>query len=50
MAGKEILINYCKDHNGEEIYNFLKQLFDESTWWTDSRMFIIDWLNNEVDK
>ena len=50
MTGKEILINYCKNHNGEEIYNFLRRLFDESMNWTDSRWFIIDWLDKEVDK
>ena len=42
--GKEVLIKYCLDHSGEEIYNFLKQIFDASMSWTDSRGFIIEWL------
>ena len=28
MTGKEILIKYCQEHNGEEIYNFIKRIFD----------------------
>ena len=47
MTGKEILIKYCQEHNGEEIYNFFKRIFDASLEWTDSRMFIIDWLDEE---
>ena len=47
MTGKEILIKYCQEHNGEEIYNFIKRIFDASLEWTDSRMFIIDWLDEE---
>ena len=47
MTGKEILIKYCQEHSGEEIYNFLRQLFDESMSWTDSRGFIIEWLEKE---
>ena len=42
--GKYTLINYCLKHNGEEIYEFIKRLFDESLGWTDSRSFIVDWL------
>ena len=42
--GKEAIIRYCLDHNGEEIYNFLKQIFNASMSWTDSRGFIIEWL------
>ena len=45
MTGKEILSKYCQEHNGEEIYDFIKRLFDESLSWTDSRLFIIDWLD-----
>lgn len=44
--GKEVLINYCFEHSGEEIYNLLKQVFDASMSWTDSRGFIIEWLEN----
>ena len=44
--GKEILIKYCFEHSGEEIYNLLKQVFDASMSWTDSRGFIIEWLEN----
>ena len=44
--GKEVLIKYCLEHSGEEIYNLLKQVFDASMSWTDSRGFIIDWLEN----
>ena len=44
--GKEAIIRYCLDHNGEEIYNFLKQIFNASMSWTDSRGFIIEWLEN----
>ena len=44
--GKEILIKYCLEHSGEEIYNLLKRLFDASMSWTDSRSFIIEWLEN----
>ena len=47
MIGKEILIKYCQEHSGEEIYDFIKRLFDASLEWTDSRLFIIDWLNEE---
>ena len=42
--GNEILIKYCLEHSGEEIYTFLKQLFDDSMSYTDSRRFIIEWL------
>lgn len=42
--GKEILIKYCLEHSGEEIYDLLKQVFDASMSWTDSRGYIIDWL------
>ena len=48
MTGKEYLSEYCKTHTGEEIYNFIKELFDESLGWTDSRLFIIDWLDEEI--
>lgn len=44
--GKEAIIRYCLYHNGEEIYNFLKQIFNASMSWTDSRGFIIEWLEN----
>ena len=44
--GKEVLIKYCFEHSGEEIYNLLKRLFDASIGWTDSRGFIIEWLEN----
>ena len=47
VTGKEILIKYCQEHSGEEIYNLLRRLFDDSMSWTDSRMFIVDWLNGE---
>ena len=49
MTGKEILAKYCQEHSGEEIYNFLRRLFDESMNWTDSRGFVIEWLE-EGDK
>ena len=42
--GKEILIKYCLEHSGEEIYDLLKQVSDASMSWTDSRGFIIEWL------
>ena len=48
MTGKEFLSIYCQEKDGEEIYNFLKRLFDESLSWTDSRLFIIDWLNSDM--
>ena len=48
MTGKEILTKYCQEHSGEEIYNFLRRLFDESMNWTDSRGFIIEWLEEGV--
>ena len=48
MTGKEFLIKYCQEHDGEEIYDFIKKLFDESLGWTDSRLFIIDWLNTDM--
>ena len=48
MTGKDILIEYAKEHNAEEIYDFLKNLFDESTGWTDSRLYIIEWLNSKI--
>ena len=44
--GKEVLIKYCLKHSGEEIYNLLKQVFDASMSWTDSRGAIIEWLEN----
>lgn len=49
MTGKEHLIKYLQEHNAEESYNFLKKLFKESYNWTDSRWFIIDWLNGELE-
>ena len=42
--GKEILIKYCLEHSGEEVYDLLKRVFDASMSWTDSRGFIIEWL------
>ena len=42
--GKEILIKYCLEHSGEEIYDLLKKVFDASMGWTDSRGYIIEWL------
>lgn len=48
-TGKEILIDYCQKHTAEEVYNFLKRLFDESMNWTDSRGFIIQWLEEEQE-
>lgn len=42
--GKEVLIKYCIEHSGEEIYDLLKQVFDASMGWTDSRGYIIEWL------
>ena len=42
--GKEVLIKYCLEHSEEEIYELLKQIFDASMSWTDSRGFIIEWL------
>ena len=42
--GKEVLIKYCLEHSGEEIYDLLKQVSDASMSWTDSRGFIIEWL------
>lgn len=48
MTGKEFLSIYCQEKDGEEIYNFLKRLLDESLSWTDSRLFIIDWLNSDM--
>ena len=43
---KEALIKYCLEHSGEEVYGFLRQLFDDSMSYTDSRAFVIDWLNH----
>ena len=48
--GKEVLIKYCLEHSGEEIYDLLKQTFDASMNWTDSRSFIIEWLEKGVRK
>ena len=42
--GKEVLIKYCLEHSGEEIYDLLKRVSDASKSWTDSRGFIIEWL------
>lgn len=44
MTGKEKLIKYCQEHDAEEIYNFLIWLRKESMNYTDSRLFIIEWL------
>lgn len=48
--GKEVLIKYCLEHSGEEIYNLLKQIFDASMNWTDSRGFVIEWLESKDKK
>ena len=48
--GKEVLIKYCLEHSGEEIYDLLKQVFDASMSWTDSRSYIIEWLEKGVNK
>lgn len=50
MTGREKLIRYCQDHNAEEIYEYLKHLFDYSLSWTDSRLYIIGWLEGEKDE
>lgn len=50
MTGKEKLIKYCQEHDGEEIYNFLDCLRNESMNYTDSRRFIIEWLDKGDDK
>lgn len=50
INGKEILIKYCLEHNGKEIYDLLKRVFDTSMGWTDSRKFIIEWLEKARDK
>ena len=50
MTGKEILGKYCQEHTGEEIYEFIRKIFDYSSSWTDSRLFIIDWLNSEKEQ
>lgn len=50
MKGKEYLSQYCQDHNGEEAYEFLKNLFNRSLGYTDSRLFIIEWLDKDIDK
>lgn len=47
-SGKEVLIKYCLEHSGEEIYGLLKQIFDASMSWTDSRCFIIEWLEKGI--
>ena len=44
--GKEILIKYCLEHSGKEIYNLSKQVYDASMSWTDSRGAIIEWFEN----
>ena len=46
--GKEVLIKYCLEHSGEEIYDLLKRVFDASMSWTDSRGFIIEWLEKGI--
>ena len=33
-------------NSGEEIYDLLKRVFDASKSWTDTRGFIIEWLEN----
>ena len=48
MTGKDFLIEYAKEHTAEEIYDFLKNLFNESTGWTDSKLYIIEWLNSKI--
>lgn len=48
MTGKEKLIKYCQEHDGEGIYNFLDFLRNESMNYTDSRRFIIEWLDGNV--
>lgn len=49
MIGKEILIKYCQERTAEEIYTFIRYLFDQSMYYTNSRLFFIDWLNEEQD-
>ena len=49
MTGKEKLIQYCQEHTAEEIYEYIKNLFDYSLSWTDSRSFIIGWLKGEKE-
>lgn len=49
MTGKEKLIQYCQEHTAEEIYEYIKKLFDYSLSWTDSRAFIIGWLEGESE-
>ena len=48
MTGKQFLIKYCEEHTAEEIYDFIKGLFDQSLCWTDSRAFIIGWLDEHI--
>ena len=50
MKGKEYLSQYCQDHSGEEIYEFLKNLSNRSLGYTDSRLSIVDWLDKDIDK
>lgn len=49
MTGKEKLIQYCQEHTAEEIYEYIKKLFDYSLSWTNSRLFIIGWLEGEEE-
>ena len=49
MTGKEKLIQFCQEHTAEEIYEYIKKLFDYSLSWTDSRAFIIGWLEGESE-
>ena len=48
--GKEILIKYCLEHSGEEIYDLLNQISKASMSWTDSRGFFIDWLDGRIQE
>ena len=47
MTGKEYLIDYIQNHNGEEIYEIIKKIEHLSSTYTDSRGVFIDFLNNE---
>ena len=47
MTGKEYLINYMQNHNGEEIYELIKRIEHLSSTYIDSRRAFIDFLDNE---
>lgn len=47
MTGKEYLIDYIQNHNGEEIYDLIKKIEHLTYEYTDSRGAFISFLNDQ---